>query len=223
MRDEATYYKVSETPVGALFRGRGRRIAQDGLAVTYELESYRRPDIADSDERVVGRWSVARLEVSGEYIGGGQGVVAAGQGYLLLSDRFLRGTVTGSGSENRLLFNDKEKRRLRAFSGTYAFLFDLAEDVSEFHAKGLLVGLSGSNSGVGIEDPYVASAEWKSKPFALPGKRGVEFSTALLQAIIQAKQARGNEHESRAAAVADESDWRSRVAEIRRIPFSMKF
>lgn len=223
MGKQATFYHVSDTPVGALFRGDGNRIKKDQLAVTYSLESYRRPDTADSSERIVGRWHSTEMDIVGKFGGNNRGSVAVGQGYLLLTERFLRGTVTGSGSKNRILVPDKNSYRLKAFSGTYAFLFDLVTDVTEFNGHSKAVAISGQDSGLLVADPYTADEKWKSKMFALPGRRTIEFGEILLDTIIRAKMVYGDEQTSRAARNVADSDWRNKIASSGRTPYIVKF
>lgn len=223
MGKQATFYHVSDTPVGALFRGDGNRIQKDQLAVTYSLESFRKPDTADSSERIVGRWHSTEMDIVGKFGDNNQGSVAVGQGYLLLTERFLRGTVTGNGSKNRILVPDKNSYRLKAFSGTYAFLFDLVTDVTEFNGHGKAVGISSQNSGLLVADPYTADEKWKSKMFALPGRRTIEFGAILLDTIIRAKMSYGDEQASWAARNAADSEWRNEIASSGRTPFIVKF
>jgi hypothetical protein len=220
---KAVFYTASDTPVGGLFRGDGNRLVNGRLAVTYSLESYRRPDAADSTERVVGRWHSPDLDVTGRFGGNNQGSIAVGQGYLLLTDRFLRGTVTGSGPKNRVLTATKGGPKLKSFSGTYAFLFDLVTDLAEFDGHSKAVALSSQDAGLLITDPYVADENWKYRPFALPGKRTIELATALLGTILQAKRLYGDEQTSQAAAMVADSDWRNRLADSGRTPFTVKF
>jgi len=220
---KAAFYTASDTPVGGLFRGDGNRLVNGRLAVTYSLESYRRPDAADPTERVVGRWHSPDLDVVGRFSGDSHGSIAVGQGYLLLTDRFLRGTVTGSGPKSRVLTATKGGPKLKSFSGTYAFLFDLVTDLAEFNAHSKAIALSSQDAGLLISDPYVANEDWKYRPFALPGKRTIELATTLLDTILQAKRLHGDEQTSQAAAMVADSDWRDRLADGGRTPFIVKF
>jgi hypothetical protein len=223
MGKQATFYHVSDTPVGVLFRGDGNRIQKDQLAVTYSLESYRRPDTADSSERIVGRWHSTEMDIVGKFAGNNQGSVAVGQGYLLLTERFLRGTVTGSGSKNRILVQGKNGYQLKAFSGTYAFLFDLVTDVTEFNGHSKAVGFSSQDSGLLVADPYTADEKWKSKMFALPGRRTIEFGEILLDTIIRAKMLYGDEQTSQTVRSVADSDWRNKIASSGRTPYIVNF
>ena len=223
MSKQATFYNVSDSPVGALFRGDGDRLVKGQLALTYSLESFRRPDAADSAERVVGRWYSPDIDIVGKFAGDNQGSIAVGQGYLLLTDRYLRGTVTGNGSKNRILTPHKGGYRLESFSGTYAFLFNLVTGIAEFNGHSKAAGFSCQDSGMLVTDPYVANENWKYKSFALPGKRTIEFAAALLNAIIQAKRLYGDEPTSRAAGMVAESDWRNQITNGGRTPFIVKF
>jgi len=223
MSKQPTFYKVSDTPVGCLFQGDGNRLRNGQLVVTYNLQSDRRPDTSDSAERVVGRWYSTDIDIVGKFSGAKHGSIAVGQGYLLLTDRFLRGTVTGSGSKNRLLVSNAGSYRLRAFSGTYTFLFDLAADVVEFVGHSKAVGFSCEDSGIMVADPYVADQNWKHKMFALPGNRMIEFGVALLDTIIQAKKLYGDEPTSQTAGRVAHSDWRNKIADSGRTPFMVKF
>jgi hypothetical protein len=220
---QATFYNVSETPVGGLFQGDGERLVKGQLAISHALQNHRRPDVREATERILGRWHSTEIDVVGTFGGGKRGSVAVGQGYLLLTDRYLRGTVTGSGSKNRLLVANNGSYRLRPFSGSYAFLFDLVTDVGEFIGHSKAVGFSSGNAGIMVVDPYVADENWKSKPFALPGKRTLELGTALLEAILQAKEAYGDQQAAESARRVADSDWKAKFANTGRTPFAVKF
>jgi hypothetical protein len=102
-------------------------------------------------------------------------------------------------------------------------LFDLTAEVTEFVGSNKMVGLSSPTAGILIADPYTADENWKSKMFALPGKRTVEFAERLLDTIIQARKLYGDEQASSAAARIAESDWRAKLADSRRAPFQVNF
>ncbi len=224
MTRQPAFYKVSDTPVGGLFQGDGNRLRNGQLVVTSSSESRRRPDSPSSAEHVVGRWFSTEMDVVGKFGNGKHGSVAVGQGYLLLTDRFLRGTVFGSGSRNRVLMARNGNHRLSPFHGTYAFLFDLATDAAEFTGNSKVAGLSTPDSGIVVTDPLVADENWNHKAFALPGRRTIEFGAALLAATVQARQMYGDEQASLAAANLAGQDWESRLASTgRTTPLLVKF
>lgn len=209
----AIHHPVATAPVGFILSISkdvpGQRIYfGDGEVALVVDRASGKPTLYDDFERILSYWvamsSVPKdpdCEVMGTWIQEGrlhQGHVAVGPAFMLLTDKYLRCSMLHQGTR---VLQAGQLRPLTA--GVYAFLFALAE-VEQVLGGRKAVGIINKTDGIMVSDAAPATETWDHSIWH--NKTG-DFAAALMTAILDAKQAFGNERQRKQAEDIKRTDY----------------
>lgn len=219
---------IGTAPMGALVNV-GRLGANDRMwfgddSIQVVVDGLGRPHPFDDSERVLSRWvgmvgtaSNPDCEVMGTWLEGdsiGQGVVAVGTTYLLLTDTYLRCSMARKGDRIRV---QGEMRQLTA-TGVYAFVFPL-DEVEQFIGGKRGVSISTPIDGIILADIAPASADWE---YSVWKNKAADFGTALMRAVLDAKAAHSDAKVRESAARVASTNFESALAGRRPAEYSFE-